>query len=153
NEEKTRWLRQEFFPPKMPVSSVPADPVYPAPAWTWKPLSNKILHDAIARMKPYKATLPGTPPNCVFQECANILVPFLGPIYRSLQELEHFPDWWAALHILVLRKPGKGNYAVPGAHRPIALTDGWARVQYAALTLQTVSEAELAGVLPNNQYG
>ncbi|KAJ6495738.1 hypothetical protein C8R47DRAFT_973780, partial [Mycena vitilis] len=153
NEKKTQWLQEEFFPPRMPVSSVPADAEYPPPAWAWKPVSDEIIRRAIGRMKPYKATLPDTPPNCVFQECANLLVPFLGPIYRSLDELEHFPDHWAALHILVLRKPGKGNYTAPGAHRPIALTDGWARVLYAAKTLQCVSEAEIAGILPNNQYG
>ncbi|KAJ6593068.1 hypothetical protein B0H19DRAFT_916958, partial [Mycena capillaripes] len=153
NEDKARWLQEEFFPPKMQVSSVPSDPKYPPPAWDWKLVSDAIIHRAIGQMKPYKATFPKTPANCVFRECANLLMPFLGPIYRSLDELEHYPEEWAELRILVLRKPGKPNYAEPGAHCPIALTKGMGRLLYACKNLQCVSEAELAGILPKNQYG
>jgi exonuclease III len=153
NEVKSQWLKKEFFPPAMEVSSVPAIPLYPPPAWEWKPVSDALIGCAIDCMKPYKATFPGTTPNCVFKECTNLLVPYLGPIYRSLDDLNHYPDGWAELRVLVLRKPGKSNYAEPGAHRPIALTKGLPRLWYACKTLQCVAEAELAGILPKNQYG
>ncbi|KAJ6453773.1 hypothetical protein C8R45DRAFT_846902, partial [Mycena sanguinolenta] len=153
NEEKCEWLKEEFFPPVMEESSVPDNPVYPPPAWEWKPVSDTLLRRAAARMKPYKATFPGSVPNCIIKECTNLLLPFLGPIYRSLDELGHFPEGWSELHVAVIRKPGKSDYANPGAHRPIALTKGFARWWYAAKTLQQVTEAELAGVLPDRQFG
>ncbi|KAJ6524506.1 hypothetical protein B0H19DRAFT_971944, partial [Mycena capillaripes] len=153
NIEKTQWLREEFSPPKMTASSVPLNPGYPAPAWKWEPVSDALLCRAIDKMKPYKATFPDTAPNCVFKECANILVPFIGPIFRSLDELTHYPEGWAELRVLVLRKPGKTNYAEPGAHRPIALTKDFPRLWYACKNMQCIAQAELAGILPNSQYG
>ncbi|KAJ7062845.1 hypothetical protein C8F01DRAFT_929311, partial [Mycena amicta] len=72
-------------------------------------------------MKPYKATLPGSPANCVFKECENLLVPFLGPIFRALDRLKHYPDGWADIMTLVLRKPGKPDYTNPSAFRNIVL--------------------------------
>ncbi|KAJ7138919.1 hypothetical protein C8R46DRAFT_813826, partial [Mycena filopes] len=153
NEDKSSWLRGEFFPAPMAESSVPEHTEYPPPAWEWEPVSDDLLRRAIGRMKPYKATFPDSTPNCVFLECTNLLVPFLGPIYRSLDDLEHYPADWAELRVVVLRKPGKPDYANPAAHRPIALTKGLPRLWYAAKTLQCVAEAELAGILPRNQYG
>ncbi|KAJ7034895.1 hypothetical protein C8F04DRAFT_877579, partial [Mycena alexandri] len=153
NEEKTRWFRKEFFPAKMAMSSVPDNPDCPPPAWQWTPTSDANICDAIERMRPWKATFPDSPANCVFRECTNILVPFIGPIFRSLNDLEHYPKHWAELRIIVLRKPGKPDYTNPAAHRPIALTRGMPRLWYATKNLQCVAEAELTGILPNNQYG
>jgi hypothetical protein len=82
-----------------------------------------------------------------------LLIPFVGPIFHSLDKLGHFPDDWSELRIPVLRKPGKLDYDVPGAHRPIALTKGLPRWLYRAKDLQVVAEAELAGILPANQFG
>lgn len=153
NEQKTEMLRKEFFPAKMEESSVPPDTVYPPPKWQWETVSDDVLRRAIARMKPYKATYPGSTPNCVFLEASNLLIPFLGPIYRSLDELGHYPQGWADILSLALRKPGKPNYADPAAHRPIVLSKGFARLYNAAKTLQCTTEAELAGIFPNNHYG
>ncbi|KAJ7315618.1 hypothetical protein DFH08DRAFT_631506, partial [Mycena albidolilacea] len=153
NEEKCDWLRTEFFPPPMLTSSVPPDPVYPPPAWTWEPISDDLLRRAADKMKPYKAMFPESIPNCVIKECTKLLIPFVGPIFRSLDELGHFPEEWAELRISVLRKPGKPDYDVPGAYRLIALTKGLPRWLYGAKDLQQVAEAEIAGILPRNQFG
>jgi hypothetical protein len=116
-------------------------------------MSDDILRLAAGKMKPYKSTFPDSAPNCVIKICTDLLLPFLGPIYRSLDELRHYPAEWAELRILVMRKPGKSSYAELGAHRPIALSKGFARWLNGAKDIQQVSEAELAGVLPRNQYG
>ncbi|KAJ7353098.1 hypothetical protein DFH08DRAFT_627428, partial [Mycena albidolilacea] len=153
NEEKSSWLHGEFFPQGMAASSVPLDAVYPPPAWEWKPMTDDVLHLAVEKMKFFKATFPGSAPNCVMKICTELLLPFIGPIYRSLDELRHYPADWAELRIPVMRKPGKASYTEPGAHRPIALSKGFARWLNGAKDIQQVSEAELAGILPRNQYG
>ncbi|KAJ7346404.1 hypothetical protein DFH08DRAFT_622902, partial [Mycena albidolilacea] len=153
NEEKSDWLRAEFFPPRMAESSVPPDAVYPPPAWKWEPVSDELLRRAADKMKPYKATFAESIPNCVIKQCTNLLIPFVGPIFRSLDELGHFPEEWSELRIPVLRKPGKADYDVPGAYRPIALTKGLPRWLYGAKDLQQVAAAEIAGILPKNQFG
>ncbi|KAJ7353146.1 hypothetical protein DFH08DRAFT_628397, partial [Mycena albidolilacea] len=75
---------------------------YPTPAWCWKPVSDDLLRRAAEKMKPYKATFPESIPNCVIKQCTNLLIPFVGPIFRSLDELGHFPDEWSELRIPVL---------------------------------------------------
>ncbi|KAJ7087693.1 hypothetical protein C8R43DRAFT_863185, partial [Mycena crocata] len=153
NEKKADMLRRESFPPKMTVSAVPANPVYPSPAWEWEPVSDELLHRAIRRMKPYKATYPGSTPNCVFVNNANVLVPLLGPIYRSIDTLGYYPKILSEILSLVVPKPGKPNYADPSAWRPIVLSRGLARLLNLAKTIQCSEEAELAGILPSNHYG
>jgi endonuclease/exonuclease/phosphatase family metal-dependent hydrolase len=126
NEDKANWLKAEFFPPPMEESLVPEGHQYPPPAWEWKPVTDEVMMAAVERMKPYKATYPGSEPNCVLRECADLLIPFAGPIFRAIDALGHYPNGWAELFILALRKPGKTNYADPAALRPIALSKGFA---------------------------
>ncbi|KAJ6495890.1 hypothetical protein DFH09DRAFT_833229, partial [Mycena vulgaris] len=153
NEEKSRAFHREFFPAKMPVSSVPPDAQYPAPAYRWEPISDALLHRAIKKMKPYKAARAGSFANCIFTENAHLLVPYYGPIFRSLDALEYYPEGWNGIDSIVLRKPGKANYTDPGAFRPVCLTDDEARLLNATKTLQITTEVERAGILPPNHYG
>jgi hypothetical protein len=146
-------LYEAFFPPKMASSSVPANTVYPAPAWVYEPITDALVHRVIRKMKPFKATKDGTNPNCVFVYNAHLLVPFYGAIYRSCDALGYYPPGWAHIDSLALRKPGKPDYSAPGAHRPICLTDGDARLYHGCVTVQIADGAELAGILPNNQFG
>ncbi|KAJ7191576.1 hypothetical protein GGX14DRAFT_381066, partial [Mycena pura] len=153
NEEKSAAFHKEFFPPKLNNSSVPQDPVYPEPAYEWRPISDDLLHRVIAKMKPYKATRAGSFPNSVFIFNAHLLVPFYGAIYRALDALRYYPEGWNHVDSLVLRKPGKTNYADPAAYRPICLTVGDARIYHAVKTAQLATQAELARILPKNHYG
>ncbi|KAJ7143839.1 hypothetical protein C8R44DRAFT_601917, partial [Mycena epipterygia] len=153
NEQKSAAFYKEFFPPKMATSSVPPHAVYPAPAYKWSPISDTLLHRIVARMKPYKATRAGSFPNCVYVYNAHLIVPYLGPIYRSLDELEYYPPGWNHVDSIVLRKPGKTNYADPAAYRPIVLSVGHARLYHTAKTVQLSAGAELSGILPSNHYG
>ncbi|KAJ7364772.1 hypothetical protein DFH08DRAFT_799086 [Mycena albidolilacea] len=116
DEDKCSWLCAEFFPLQMPVSSVPPDPIYPPPAWQWKPVSDDLLCRTAEKMKPYKAMFPESMPNC--------------SICYLLDKLGHFPSEWSELRSPVLRKLGKPDYDVPGAYRPIALTKGLLRQLY-----------------------
>ncbi|KAJ7359287.1 hypothetical protein DFH08DRAFT_686782, partial [Mycena albidolilacea] len=153
NAGKSALLYKEFFPPKMAVSTVPPDPVYPTPAYEWKPIYDALLRRAIARMKPYKATRAGSFANCVFKFNADLFVPYLGPIYRALDELEYYPAGWNHIDSVVLRKPGKTNYAIPAAYRPVCLTKDYARLYNTIKTLQLATEAERVGILPSSHYG
>ncbi|KAJ6452971.1 hypothetical protein C8R45DRAFT_757515, partial [Mycena sanguinolenta] len=153
NEQKSEALYKEFFPPKMLTSSVPQDTVYPEPAYQWQPISDSLLHRAIAKMKPYKATRAGSFSNCIYIQNTNLVVPYYGPIYRALDVPEYYPEGWNLVDSIVLRKPGKPNYTEPAAHRPICLTLGDARLYHSCKTFQLATQAELVGILPVNHYG
>ncbi|KAJ6589311.1 hypothetical protein B0H19DRAFT_923104, partial [Mycena capillaripes] len=86
----------------MPTSSVPAEAEYPPPAWKWEPISDALLRRAIGRMRPYKATYPDSISNSVFVQNTNLLIPFIGPIFRTLDTLKHYPRGWADILSLVL---------------------------------------------------
>ncbi|KAJ6481016.1 hypothetical protein C8R45DRAFT_831892, partial [Mycena sanguinolenta] len=153
NEAKSRLFYKEFFPARMAASTVPLHPVYPAPAFEMGLISDALLHRVIAHMKPYKATRKGSFANCVYVYNAHALVPYLGPIYRSLDALRYYPEGWNHTDSIVLRKPGKPNYADPSAFRPVVLSKDTARIYHSLKTAQLTIGAERAGILPESQYG
>ncbi len=67
------------FPPNPATSAVPANVSYPSPAWEFRLITDKQIERAYKRMKPLKATKPGTVPNCVLSRCADLLAPRIGP--------------------------------------------------------------------------
>ena len=73
-------------------------------------------------MKPYKGTRTGTWLNVVFQKTADNIVPHLTPIFRAIFDLTIYHEEWAATGTLAHRKPGKADYTVPEAWRPIVLS-------------------------------
>ncbi|KAJ6570536.1 hypothetical protein DFH09DRAFT_1080093 [Mycena vulgaris] len=119
NEAKSKLFYKEFFPAKMAISSVPPNPVYPAPALEMAPISDALLHRVIARMKPYKATREGS-----------------------------FVNVWNHVDSIVLRKPGKPNYTDPFAFRPVVLSKDMARLYHSLKTAQLTISVEHAGLLP-----
>ena len=83
NEEKGELLYGIFFPkrtaPPIPEPRAP----YPQERWEYEPTTDKQIHRAIRKMKPWKAIRPGTIPNSVFVHARELLVPHLGPIFRA----------------------------------------------------------------------
>ncbi|KAJ7470790.1 hypothetical protein FB451DRAFT_1037289, partial [Mycena latifolia] len=154
NERKSEWMVQEFYPGRGEgATDPPADTVYPEPLWAYAPLTEKQLHQVIAKMKPWKATRSGTFPNSVYKFCAAQLVPRLQKIYRALDVYAHEPADWQRTETIVGRKPGKADYSLVNAHRPLILSHGHARVRNAAKNLVATINAEKYGMLPGNHYG
>lgn len=153
NEEKSALLFDTFFPEKPAQGEDVQETLYPAPAWTFANITDDQIHRAIRKMKPYKATRTGTTPNCVMVYNRDLLVPHLAPLFRATNTLRHYPADWAVTQTLVLRKPGKADYTLPGAWRPIVLSNGFARLLNSCLTEDIVSHCETLGLLPNNHFG
>jgi hypothetical protein len=92
NEHKAELFHSLFFPPKPAVSSAPTDAAYQDAKWEHEPVTNEQIDRAIRRLKPKKSTMTDTIPNCVFRQAREVLVPFLGPLYRATDELAWYPD-------------------------------------------------------------
>ncbi|KAJ7083397.1 hypothetical protein B0H15DRAFT_784932, partial [Mycena belliarum] len=154
NALKSSWLVDEFYP-KRGVGARDPDPdtVYPEPLWEDVPLTESVLHEVITKMKPWKATRSRSLPNCVYKFCAALIVPRLQRIYRALDIYRCEPLDWKITETIVGRKPGKPDYSKPGAHRPLILSHGHARVRNAGKCLVLTSHAERLGMLPVNHYG
>jgi hypothetical protein len=153
NEEKGKLLYQNFFPkrtaPLVPVQDEP----YPQAKWEYAPTTDEQIHRAIRRMKPWKATRTDTIPNAVFVHARELLVPYLGPIFRATDTLKLYPDDWKLTETPVLKKPGKPDYSIVGAWRPIVLSNGMARLLNGCKMEDLVLMCEKTGILPHNHFG
>ncbi|KAJ7092000.1 hypothetical protein B0H15DRAFT_777925, partial [Mycena belliarum] len=154
NDEKSAWLVKEFYPVRSAGATDPdPDTVYPEPMWQDQPLTEEVLHRVIAKMKPWKATRTGSFPNSVYKFCARLLVPRLQRIYRALNVYRHEPTDWKVTETFVGRKPGKPDYSKTGAHRPLILSHGHARLRNGGKCLVLTYYAEHFGMLPPNHFG
>ncbi|KAJ7938551.1 hypothetical protein B0H13DRAFT_2301580 [Mycena leptocephala] len=120
--EKANVPHTKFFPPK--ASLPPPDPPTNPSSGLTSPFpsifTTEDIHWAIAKLFPWKA--PG----------------------RSAGlRIGHFPKSWRVFLTVTIRKPGKNDYTVPGAHRPIAEEECLDKVvesAHTAYTLYTTSK-------------
>ena len=111
------------------------------------------IHRAINKMQPYKGTRAGTWPNVVFQKTADDIVPHLTPIFRAVFELETYHEDWATMGTLAHRKPGKADYTIPGAWRPIVLSSPYGHLLNSCVRDQVSTMTERKGILPSHHFG
>ena len=123
NEEKGKLLYQEFFPKRTVPLTNNMDYIYIQEKWAYTPTTDKQIHRAISRMKPWKATHSDLIPNVVFVHARHLLVPYLGPIFRATDMLEIYPEDWKHTetvrgHPLKLIPITKSNNPAPAFYIP-----------------------------------
>jgi hypothetical protein len=74
-------------------------------------------------------------------------------IFTASIELGFYPTQWKRALIAVLRKPGKPDYSIPGAYRPISLLNTLGKLLEAVMAKRLSYYAETHGLLPNTQFG
>ena len=131
--------------------SEPREP-YPPEKWEYTTTTDEQIHGAIKKMKPWKATRPGTVPKSVFIHARELLVPHLGPIYRAMDTLKIYPEDWKLTKTPVLKKPSKPDYTIAGAWRPIVLSNGYTRLLNGCKTEDLVLMCEKNRILPPNHF-
>jgi ribonuclease HI/endonuclease/exonuclease/phosphatase family metal-dependent hydrolase len=153
NDDKASMFHKLFFPEKPLVSAVPEDYVYPPPKWKHETVTDEQIEAAIRKLRPKKASKPGSIPNAVLIHAGELVVPFLGPLFRATDTLKWYPQRWKETCTPIIKKPGKADYTVPGAWRPVVLSDGFARLLNKCKTEYLVEKCEQHAVLQNNHFG
>jgi hypothetical protein len=74
-------------------------------------------------------------------------------IFTKSVELGYYPSQWKGARIVVLRKPGKPGYTVPGAYRPNSLLNTLGKILEAVLARRLLYWAETHRLLPETQFG
>ncbi|KAJ7635490.1 hypothetical protein DFH06DRAFT_925818, partial [Mycena polygramma] len=120
--EKCDILFETFFPPAPSTESlgIPDDFVYPDPVPM--PEFTRSMYDEIIRdAKSY--TAPGTDgvPFIVLQKSYAIIGDILWALFQATNRLKYETPLLKELFTVVLRKPGRSDYALAKSHRPIAL--------------------------------
>lgn len=151
NEEKGAEFHQTFFlPPSTAV--VPAGP-YPPPKYAFKPITDTQVRRAIKALRAFKAPGPDAIPNEVYKHCEHELTPILGSLFRATFTLGYYPERWKISNTVVLQKPGKTDYTVAKAWRPIALLDCMSKILSRCVADVLVYEAEQKAQLAHLQFG
>ena len=89
----------------------------------------------------------------MFVNAREIVVQYLGPIFRATDTLKVYPEDWKRTETPMLKKPGKSDYTSTGAWRPIVLTNGYARLLNSCKTEDIVIMCEKTSILPMNHFG
>ena len=154
NADKGQLFYETFFPLTNPELTPPPEEYrYPPPRWTFQNIADEQIHRAIKKMKPHKASRSGTVTNSVLLRAREFLVPYLGPLFRATNTLKYYPQEWSLTETLILKKPGKPDYTIPSAWRPIVLSDGLARLLNSCQAEEMITMCEKHNILPANHFG
>ena len=153
SEEKSKIFYETFFPAPPPAAARRVRGHYPEDAFEFANVSDAQIHDACRRLKEFKATGPDGIPNEVYKRCDDLLIPFLGPLFRATFDLKYYPDAWKESITVVLRKPGRPDYSVAKAYRPIALMSCMSKILSSCVTDVLEYQAERLQLLPNHHFG
>lgn len=96
-------------------------PTTPAIELPWLPITEVEIQRSLKAAK--ASTAPGEDglPTLVWKYLWKYLGKVITRIFTACINLGYHPKQWRSARIVVLRKPGKPDYSVPGAYRPISL--------------------------------
>jgi ribonuclease HI/exonuclease III len=153
NGDKGRVLAKYFFPDKPPGNEALIETEYPRACERVGKITPEQIEAQLKKLKPYKAPGPDGIPNIVLTKCADLVTERLCLIYRAMLDLSLMYKPWKEFVTVVLRKPGKPNYDIPKAYRPIALLNTMWKTITAIIANHITYLTEKHQLLPANHFG
>jgi len=83
----------------------------------------------------------------------DLLIPYLGLLYRATLELDIHPKEWQDSRTVVVRKLAKPDYSLPGTYRLIALLSMMGKILLVYMAEDITNMAKIHCLLPNNHFG
>ncbi|EED11824.1 reverse transcriptase, putative [Talaromyces stipitatus ATCC 10500] len=151
NDAKARVLLETFFP-KMADPEI-EDPVPPSEGIPWYPITELEVHRSLKAAKGTTALGKDGIITLVWKHLWPYLQKMITYIFSRSVELGHYPHQWKQARIIVLRKPGKPDYGVPEAYRPISLLNTLGKILEAVMARRLSFWAESYKLLPDTQFG
>jgi hypothetical protein len=151
NEDKAKVFLDAFFP--IMNTPDPGPPISPSPELPWHPITELEIERPLTRAKGTTAPGEDNLPILVWKKLWVHLKTFIARIFTAYVDLGHHPKQWRSAKIIVLRKPGKPDYSLPGAYRPISLLNTLGKLLEAVVARRLSYLAEKHGLLPNSQFG
>ncbi|KAH7462407.1 hypothetical protein FOMA001_g18559 [Fusarium oxysporum f. sp. matthiolae] len=151
--EKAELLRKTFFPvpPDTYIEDI-ENANYPAPT-AMPPITTREIEEAIEEAAPLKAPGPDGITNKALQIASPWIKHHLTKIFNQSLTLGYYPEHFRQSTTVVLRKPGKDNYTVPKAYRPIALLNTTGKIMEAVIAKRLSYLAETHNLLPDTHMG
>ncbi|KAF4547022.1 Hypothetical protein D9617_69g078010 [Elsinoe fawcettii] len=123
------------------------------PPTTTAPISLWEIREAIATSNPKKAAGTDKLSFAVWQHVLDVTIEWIRWLYQASLDLGHIPGEWRMAKIVVIRKPGKSDYTVPKAFRPISLLSTLSKGLEAIVAKRLSYLAERYDLLPSGHFG
>jgi hypothetical protein len=154
DEEKADVMLHAFFPPQPDPERRDHDGLRVThPTVPYKRITDEEVRSAIFRSSPNKAPGSDDIPFLVWQNIWEEAKGNITVLYRASLRLGHLPRTWRNARIIPLRKPGKPDYTVPKAFRPISLLATISKGLEAVVANRLSFMAERHSLLPINHFG
>jgi hypothetical protein len=118
-----------------------------------KEITEAEVRAAIFRSNPKKAPGPDDISFLVWRRIWEEAKGSIMALYKASLRLGHLPDSWRIARIVPLRKPGKPDYTVPKAFRPISLLATISKGLEAVVANRLSFMAGKHNLLPSNHFG
>ncbi|CDO68069.1 hypothetical protein BN946_scf184347.g6 [Trametes cinnabarina] len=151
NADKGAEFHKTFFLPPS-AAGVPEGP-FPKPRFSFRPITDEQVRQAIRSLRAFKAPGPDAIPNEGYKHCVDTVAPILASLFRATFTLSYYPDAWKLSATVVLQKPGKSDYTVAKSWRPIALLNCISKILSRCVADVLVYEAERLSLLAHMQFG
>jgi ribonuclease HI len=151
NEDKAKAFLEAFFPKTAEAEE--ENSVAPTEDIPWEPITELEIYRSLKAAK--GTTAPGEDgiPTLVWKHLWEHLHRVITYLFTKSVQLGYYPDQWKRARIVVLRKPGKPDYTVPGAYRPISLLNTLGKILEAVMARRLSFWAENHKLLPDTQFG
>jgi hypothetical protein len=117
------------------------------------PITEQEVEEAIRETAPFKAPGPDGIINKVLQVAAPRIRTHLTRIFNQSIRLGYCPQHFRESTTVVIRKPGKDNYTVSKAYRPIALLNTTGKIMDSIIAKRLNFLAETFKLLPETHMG
>lgn len=153
NKEKSDLFKTTLFPDPPQANLRDIDEFdYPEPLADVS-ISETEVRSVLNDLPAFKAPGPSGIVNATLKKLTTQLTPLIANLLNACLKTGHFPSPWKKFATVVLRKPGKDDYGIPKAYRPIALEETLGKVCESVIAKRLTCLAEKHQLLPKNQFG
>jgi ribonuclease HI len=150
-EQKADLFRQALFP--RPPASDFTPIISRRRELKWVPFTPMEIREAIFTSAPQKSPGPdGLPFRCL-QKAYTAIPDYFHGLYIALGTTGYHPICWREATTVIIPKPGKPDYSVPKAYRPIALLNCLGKTLEKLMATRLSYYAEKHGLLHCDQFG
>jgi ribonuclease HI len=151
NAEKAQVLLESFFPRTAEPTLEDVTPIREEIPWI--PINELEIERALKAAKGNTAPGEDCLPTLVWKNIWKYVSEIVTQIFQASINLGYYPKKWKIARIVTLRKPGKPDYTVPGAYRPISLLNTLGKLLEAVMAKRLSYYAETHNLLPDTQFG
>ena len=153
HQDKAQLLRQSLFPPPAMADLSDIEGYQYPPAIQCPDITGPEVEKAIRGASPNKAPGGDGITNGILQQVLDIILPHLKVLFNACLRLGYCPAHFRDAVTVVLRKPGKDDYAQPKSYRPIALLNTLGKALEAVIANRLAYLADTHGLLPSRHTG